>query len=383
MSMTDWKSSLRSDPMPWLMDNACPAIRYRVLTELLELGRENLDVQKARQDLLLYEPALNLEKEQKPNGTWGNRIHAGETRKEHVSLEHALHRFLEYGWNRETTPIKNAAKVLRTFLTQKKDLNFFEFAKSVKSDQVQNKYYRWFLRIIALELLTRTGYDDDRSRMAIVELLELAAGFVDLPGSRNPTEEIGASHPLIRMEVWNRGYVFMPDYYIIRAFACSPWLLRGDMWKMRLKKIFDYILSPLYQNLAPGLGLIKTAKGSFLRGGGVKMRTLDEYQKTGHVDEMLMHLELFSSLGLVNRYPILMNQIDWVYSQQGKDGHWSLSTRLWNDNSRWTELQRVEKDWRSPARKVADMTFRVLLIMKNQWERQIIMLDRGDDGYPI
>jgi hypothetical protein len=205
MSMTDWKSSLRSDPIPWLMDNACPAIRYRVLTDLLELGRESLDVQKARQDLLTYEPAMKLEKAQKPNGIWGNRIHAGETRKEHVSLEHAIHRFLEYGWNRETAPIKMAAKVLRTFLSQKKDLNFYEFSKSVKSDPVQNKYYRWFLRILSLELLTRTGYDDDRSRMAIVELLELAAGFVDLPGSRNPTEEIGASHPMIRREVWSRG----------------------------------------------------------------------------------------------------------------------------------------------------------------------------------
>ncbi len=29
------------------------------------------------------------------------------------------------------------------------------------------------------------------------------------------------------------------------------------------------------------------------------------------------------------------------------------------------------------------MTFRVLLILKYQWERQIQMLDRRDDGYPI
>jgi hypothetical protein len=29
------------------------------------------------------------------------------------------------------------------------------------------------------------------------------------------------------------------------------------------------------------------------------------------------------------------------------------------------------------------MTFRLLLIMKNQWERQMQMLDRRDDGYPI
>ena len=35
--MTDWKSSLRSDPIPWLLDNACAPIRYRVLTLLKQL----------------------------------------------------------------------------------------------------------------------------------------------------------------------------------------------------------------------------------------------------------------------------------------------------------------------------------------------------------
>jgi len=44
---------------------------------------------------------------------------------------------------------------------------------------------------------------------------------------------------------------------------------------------------------------------------------------------------------------------------------------------------RLEKDWRSPARKESDLTFRVLLILKYQWERQIRMLDRRDDGYTI
>ena len=34
--MTDWRSSLRSDPTAWLLDNASAPIRYRVLTELLD-----------------------------------------------------------------------------------------------------------------------------------------------------------------------------------------------------------------------------------------------------------------------------------------------------------------------------------------------------------
>ena len=69
--------------------------------------------------------------------------------------------------------------------------------------------------------------------------------------------------------------------------------------------------------------------------------------------------------------------------QQGRDGRWNLPTKMLAENSRWTTLLRIEKDWRSPARKEADMTFRILLMFKNQWERQVRMLDRRDDGYPI
>ena len=66
--MTDWKSSLRSDPIPWLLETASPPIRYRVLTELLGLGRDDLDVQKARADVLAYGPAAQLKRTQRSEG---------------------------------------------------------------------------------------------------------------------------------------------------------------------------------------------------------------------------------------------------------------------------------------------------------------------------
>ena len=46
-------------------------------------------------------------------------------------------------------------------------------------------------------------------------------------------------------------------------------------------------------------------------------------------------------------------------------------------------MLRLERDWRSPARKESDLTFRMLVIFKHQVERQVRMLDRRDDGYPI
>jgi hypothetical protein len=381
--MTDWRASLRFDPTPWLLENGSPPIRYRVLTELLGRPRDDQDVQQARLEMLSYSPALAYQRKQRKDGSWGGRIHAGDPRKFQPSIESVLCQLYEYGWVRDTKPVQAAARTLRTYLTAKRDLNFFEFAKVVKADDRRDRYYRWFLRIVALGLLVRGGYLDERTRAGILDLLESTAAFVDNPASRNPTEEIGASHPLIRSEVWKDDYPFIPDFHIAQVFAHTPWLLDGEMAKMRLKKIFDYVVSPTYQALAPELGLVRTAKGAFTKDHGIRLFPVDHYQKTGTLDEFLVNLEMFARLGLINRYPLLMSHLEWLHSQQGKDGRWNLPTKLLSDSSRWTHTMRIEKDWRSPTRKEADMTFRVLLILRHQWERQIRMLDRHDDAYPI
>lgn len=381
--MTDWKSALRSDPMPWLLENACAPIRYRVLTELLDRRRDDPDVQETRKEILAYPPARPWERKQRKDGSWAGVLHAGDSKKFQPSMENGLSQLFEYAWDRDAKVVRNAAKTLRQFMTAKKDLKFFEFQKSIKADEKRERYYRWHLRILALGLLIRAGYQEEKNRLAVLELLDLTAGFVDDPASRSPVEEIGASLPLIRADAWKQGYPFLPDFDIIRVFAHSEWLLDGELAKMRLKKVFDYILSHTYQQIAPELGLVRTAKGSFPKGGGIKLYPLEHYQKHAQMDELLTVLELFARLGLINRYPLLMSHLEWLQSQQGKDGRWNLSTKLIADNSRWTQLLRVEKDWRSPARKESDLTFRMLLILKHQWERQIRMLDRRDDGYPI
>jgi len=381
--MTDWKSSLRADPTPWLLETAAPPIRYRVLIELLDRPKDDPDVQKVAKEVLEYPPALKLQKTQRKDGSWSGRIHAGDPRKYEGSIENGLCQLYEYGWTRETRPVRAAAQTLRSFLSAKKDLKFFEFGKLVKADERRERYYRWFLRILSLGLLIRGGYADDRSRLGVLELLELVAGFVDDPVSRNPVEEIGASHPLLRPQVWRRDYPFLPDQYLARVFAFSPWLLDGELAKMRLKKVFDYVLTETYQKLAPDLGLVRTAKGSFPKGHGIRLRPVDFYNRHGHLDELVVNLEMLARLGLINRYPLLMSHLEWIHSLQGKDGRWNLSTKLLHESSRWTTLLRLERDWRSPSRKEADMTFRMLLIFKHQIERQVRMLDRRDDGYPI
>jgi hypothetical protein len=128
---------------------------------------------------------------------------------------------------------------------------------------------------------------------------------------------------------------------------------------------------------------VRTAKGSFVKGSGLRLRSIDDYAKNGGLDELIVNLELLARLGLVNRYPLLMAHLEWIHGQQGKEGRWNLPTKLLNESSRWTAMMRLEPDWRSPVRKEADLTFRMLVILKHQWERQVRMLDRRDDGYPF
>ena len=381
--MTDWKSSLRSDPTPWLLETACAPIRYRVLTELLDRPKDHPEVLKLRQEVLSYAPATKLQRTQRKDATWGGRIAAGDPKKAEASLENALGQLYEMGWSRDTKPVKAAAAVLRSYLTQKRDLKFFEFAKVVKADDRRERYYRVHLRILALGLLLRAGYQDDKSRQLVLELLDAVAGFVDDPVSRNPTEEIGASHPLIRASAWRRDYPYVPDQHIWSVFAQSPWLLDGELAKVRLKKVSDYVMADTYQRLAPDLGLVRTAKGAFVKGGGIRIRPVDWYPKHGHLDELLYNMEIFARLGLLNRYPSMMGHLEWLHGQQSKEGRWNVAAKAMNESSRWTALLRLEKDWRSPARKEADLTFRILLILKHQWERQIRMLDRREDAYSI
>jgi hypothetical protein len=163
--MTDWKSALRSDPIPWLLDHAGAAIRYRVLTELLERGRDDPKVQEVRKEMLGYPLAKKFERTQRKDGTWGGQIHAGDAKKYQTSTENVLWRLYEFGWDRETKTVRNAAKTLRQFQTAKKDIKFFEFAKAIKADERRERYYRWFLRILSLGLLIQAGYGEERSRL--------------------------------------------------------------------------------------------------------------------------------------------------------------------------------------------------------------------------
>src|SRR5262249_25718847 len=155
------------------------------------------------------------------------------------------------------------------------------------------------------------------------DLLGRVASFVNDPVARHPLDRVGGKHALIRREAMRDGYPFIPDFYVTQVFCHTPRLLDSDLLKTKLKRIYDYVISDTYQSHDASIGLVKTARGSFAKGWGVELKSVDHYQRGGNLDYLLRVLECFARLGLVNRYPLLMSYAEWLIGQQEKDGRWN------------------------------------------------------------
>ena len=46
--MTDWRASLRGEPLPWLLHTSTPAVRHLALRQLLDRTADDPDVRAAR-----------------------------------------------------------------------------------------------------------------------------------------------------------------------------------------------------------------------------------------------------------------------------------------------------------------------------------------------
>jgi hypothetical protein len=380
--MADWKSPMRADPSEWLVLNASTPIKLRLLTELHSLTLADPNVARLHQEVLKWPAIKNELKYQRQDGTWGGRISAGDPKKADRSTEKVLWRLFELTWDKEVKEVRKAVRALRSLQSHRRDTPLYEFKTQVRQDPVRERHVVWLLRVISLGLLMRAGYTDDRRLLdGMADLLDRVLAFVADPVSRRPVEHVGVGLPQLRRETLRDGFCFIPDVHSLKAFAHCPPLLDSTRAKSALKKIFDYVLSSDYQELGPEIGALRTVRGAIPRGGGIQLRPVDEYLESGNLEELLFLLEQFARLGLINRYPQLMSYLDWFLAHQEKDGRWDLPAKHFGAQPLYTAWTRLERDWKSPNRRIADVTFRLMVILKYQWERQVKMLERGADLY--
>ena len=70
MSFMDWRDHLEADPLPWLLAEEAPAVRHRVLRELLDQPADDPLVADARARAMHTDPIASILAAQQPEGWW-------------------------------------------------------------------------------------------------------------------------------------------------------------------------------------------------------------------------------------------------------------------------------------------------------------------------
>ena len=69
--MADWTDRLNGNPLPWLLDDAAPAVRHLALRRLLDRPADDPEVAAARGAAMDSNPIAAFLAEQRPEGWWG------------------------------------------------------------------------------------------------------------------------------------------------------------------------------------------------------------------------------------------------------------------------------------------------------------------------
>jgi hypothetical protein len=240
-------------PLGWLLDRATPPIIYRSYVDVAGLPiPEGSDIAA----LTLSAPTpLALASSQTADGIWNNSMlaipevsSAVETGPEvpasvvaakqvvGVGTIPATRRLLEYGWDRETPPLRQARRILFRLLAEDDDPNYlFEFRDEATNEETALRA-RNILREAAAAALAQAGYESDpRLRGAARRILERMDEFLDSALAEKPWVRIGNRHVL-------SADAAPPSIFALTMLAHMP-IFRSEHYP-EMERLYAYLTQP-------------------------------------------------------------------------------------------------------------------------------------------
>jgi len=152
--------------LDWLLEAENPSMRYRSLTELLDVPKDDPEVKKARNAILESKPVMKIFDKMHPDGYWLHRgIGAGVAYAMSGSTHFVLAYLAELGLDREDERIARAVdRYLSLKEPDRPDPNIWEIPPDYRSHQ--SCLYAYNLRTFIL-----LGYRDDPRVQERVDVL--------------------------------------------------------------------------------------------------------------------------------------------------------------------------------------------------------------------
>jgi hypothetical protein len=374
--MSRWTSLLGPTPIPWLLERACAPIQYRTLTEIQRRKPDDWDVQRAKERVYAYEPAVAISRSQQPVGTWLDKVLDFEapntTRKRGPGLVNQFLALIEYGWELSHPILHCSEQLLIQYLDPEAQVELYELNAYRVHKPESDRALRGVLSRISAALLARAGSRDPRliafgsrfldeldRQYQDPECPAVYDGEVEIPEDRRYRRLRPDAVPVEMFSLYL--LAFLPDVRstargrditsrVVRHLFCSSGLpdllleVEGKrLLRLRLPRIFDL------------------CKEQFCE------------QKLGY---LLHDLELLARTGTLLENPKAKSLLEWVISLKQEDGVLRPGPEIEKavSPSQYHYFP-LEESWRGKHKKFTDVTFRTLLILD--------LLDRAEAGEPV
>ncbi len=329
--MGDWRERLRGDPLPWLLDEAAPAVRHLALRQLLDRPPDDPEVVAAHDAATRADPIATILAAQDPAGWWEKPGHGYGTKYRGTTWSLI---FLDQLGADPAEPRVRAGCAYVLAHSQAPTGGFGCSAAAVETRPPSPSTVIHCLNGNLLRALVGFGWlDDERVDRAI------AWQATAITGEGEPHWNASTPGPGFRCGA-NEG---LPCAWgaakALLALARIPPDRRSPAVDRAIAASVDFLLSrdPATADYPMGYGNTKPS-GSWFRLGF----------PSGYVADVLQILEALVEAGAA-RDPRLTHAVEWLLAQQDAEGRWAnrypYAGKMWIDidpsgvPSRWVTLR--------------------------------------------
>jgi len=302
--MNGWKSTLRADPIGWLLEKDNPSVRYFTLTDILEKPGSAPEVREAKAQIMGSGIVPKILTKQTEEGYWGVREDFYVKAKYRGTVWQIII-LAELGASGEDEHIQKAAEFI---LRNSQDRTSGGFAyRGGESRGGQHGAMIPCLTGNMVWSLIRFGYLEDSRVQQGINWITRYQRFDD------GIEEKPAGWPYDKKDVcWGTHTCHMGAVKALKTLSAIPPNKRSDEVKNTIEKGADYLLQHHIHKRSHDL--TKVAKPGWLQFGFPLM------WKTDALDM----LQVLINLGY--RDQRMQEAVDLVKSKQDSQGQWNLET---------------------------------------------------------
>ena len=342
-----------SKSIDFLLKNAGPSIRLRVKKEILGniMAEEEADLQKQIMEEPISQLIVNCQKE---NGWLGNGFHgpnknAGPYENQEVGTKYLA----EKGINKDNLVLKKAMEAFVT--TELSDLCYR--TKGKLFDEL--RYAANGHNIIRCACIARAGYDDSIDIKPQIQLaLDSFKRVLEVDSILDITRLVKSGNKQKRVF---KDYEKWPCYYHLDILAHT------QSWKTEENiKMLAEAVKKLMRTDRPEMQVGADSWVGYVLGtiGCLKEGYQLGYEKDGVHYTYLDRVEWLCRCGVMPYVEPLQKEVSILRNAINEDGICNAAI----DENQLKGLstyggQQIEVDWKSPIRKLCDITFRVLIIL--------------------